>query len=99
MNPKGKGGFQDHPELINRKGRKPAGKTATDKAVTFFTGMDPKRRKYRDILLFGIAYEKAMKGSDANIKLCISYLLGNPTQRVDLGNPTLDRLMEEVRKI
>ena len=89
-NPTGKGGFQDHPELINKAGRPPKEQSVTAYFDEFIHGVDEEGIDRRAILsqkLWGLV----MAGDIAAIRYAFDRLDGTPKQRIDHIESSLDR--------
>lgn len=101
-NPEGKGGFQDHPELINKSGRPPKGSAWSEVLEEIGETVDPKSNKtYKELVGLRI-WQLCMSGNVSAIRELFNRMEGLPriklehSGKVDTG---LHELVERVDKI
>lgn len=91
MNKTGKGGFQDHPELINRDGRGRDGTTITDKLLEYSeqkikVKVDKQQiTDTRKAILAMVLWNKALGGDMKAVDVLMRYCDGLPKQMIELS--------------
>ena len=80
------GGFNVHPECINRKGRKKKGQTLTDILKVIMQEKDPNRQRPNQEVMLEKLTSMAKSGDVACIKYITDRIDGKPVERMITAN-------------
>lgn len=91
-NPTGKGGFQDHPELINRDGAPRKGESLTEGFRQYLEGTDeitvngvPQQIKRRALFIRTAFHEAVQNRKSWAYRLIMNYVEGMPIQKLNMS--------------